>query len=297
MKRWRFLLSAMALLATTASASVCTLSTATSCTQVVNIPTGTVAGNGFYSASATFNLFGSIGVPAGSTLDSVTIEIVIRESVTALSLKNVGTNTMSNVTFTDAAYFDAGDTASASDDSLLDGALPNSLNLHRTPSNIINLHVGSLSPGIYTCGSGSPCQLPQTLTIDTGALSGTASSYTGSGQFNLTYTVNTSATLSGSDPIHLRLNSETRTTDATATVVYDFTSVPEPASEALFGGGLAAFVLGRRLLQARTASKSSQLTVPGQRSRNPARSVSRFWAAPFCFSLECSGEGMDKWSN
>ncbi len=249
MKTWTVLLLASPIFVADASASLlCTSSTATTCTQVVAIPSATVAGNGFYSGSATFNLFGSIGAPAGYTLDTVTLEIVIRESVTALSLNNVGGTTMSSVTATDGAYFDADDTASTLDGSLLDAALPNSLNLHRSSRNIVSLSIGSIAAhSTFTCGGGVPCNLPQTLALDTGAIAGTTSSYTGTGQFELQYTVNTGMVLTGSNPINLRLNSETRTTDATATVVYTFTAgTPEPFSVALVGSGILVFVIGRK---------------------------------------------------
>jgi hypothetical protein len=248
MRLWRFLIFAAALFATNASAaSVCTTSTATSCTQVVNLGPAVVPGNGIGNGAAAFYLFGSIGAPAGSTLNSVVLEIVIQESDTALSVRNTGTNLMQHVSVADSAFFDVTDTASGADGSLLDAAFPNSFTLHRPSSTIANLSLPNIAASsTYTCDSSAPCSLPKTLTLDSGAISGTGSSYNGTGQFDLDYTVAGSASLSGSDPIHLRLNSITRTSGATATVTYNFT--PEPGSIVLIGSGLWIVVRRRKKL-------------------------------------------------
>lgn len=249
MNLFKGLLLSAGLLAMTASAS--------QITQTQSIPAGGgTLPTDVLDASGTFELFGSIA-PAGSILDSVTLEIVINESLTALTLTNSGTMATSSTHYIDQANFDANDTQDTTDATNLDAGLSNSLNQGDPLAMIANISAGSIagSGGTFTCTANAPCSLPRTLTVDSGVISGTTASYTGTGTFDLQFSTDSSYQITGFggnnvNPI------QTNMASAVATVIYNYTdpdpgpSVPEPATLMIFGSGLLAMAFaGKKLVK------------------------------------------------
>jgi PEP-CTERM motif len=212
-------------------------------TQTVDIPTQPTDVS---NASAIFNLFGSSGAPAGSVLDSVTLELAINETLTSLTLTNNGTNTTLNTHYIDSANFDANDTADATDAFNLDAALSNSGNQGDPLGIIANISAGRIagSGGTFICSASAPCDLPLTLLVDTGAITGTTSSYLGSGTFELQFSTSSSYQITGFGGNNVT-PTQTNFASAVATVIYDYSaavSTPEPGTTAMLAGGLLALV-------------------------------------------------------
>jgi hypothetical protein len=232
------LLMSAALLVSSASASIIT--------QTVSIGTQPTDVSG---STALFNFFASAGAPGGSVLNSVTLEIVINETLTALTLHNTS-NATATFNYADQANFDAGDSANATDGNNLDIALGNSFNQGDPAANIYATHA-SLAGGASCsppCGSNLN-GLPQTLTEDTGIIAGNTGSYTGSGTFNLNYSTISGFSVTGSNNVQV---AQTNVTNAVATVIYNYSTpsgVPEPATLAIFGSGLLGLsLIGRKKL-------------------------------------------------
>lgn len=208
-----------ALLVSTASANPLTV------TQTVSLSTAPTDVNP--SAAGVFQLFGSTapGI-AGDTLTGVTLELVVNETLTSLSLTDTDTSGQSqNAKFTVTANFDCGlngstsaspvggtncDTASATDGNTLDGDLAN--NSVSAAAQIFTTGFLSFTDG-QAYNYGAP--LPKTLTEDTGAVTGTTGAYTGSGSFDLYYSTFTSFNSGGSSNINV---TQKEVTSATETV-------------------------------------------------------------------------------
>ena len=213
-------------------------------TQTVTIPSQQTDVS-FANTPALFNLFGSIGAPAGSTLQSVTLLFTITETLNSLTLTNNDTKS-ETARYTAQAVFDAGDSQSAADATALDNALANN-NANFPGATVYSSPSVTLSAGqsISTFSA-----LPKTLTETTGSVLGTTSAYTGAGTFDLMYLTNSSFTITGGG--NNVAATQATVTGAVATVIYDYSppsATPEPATTFLVGGGLIALSLvGRRRL-------------------------------------------------
>jgi len=198
------------------------------------------------AATQSFLLFSSIGAPAGSVLTGVTINISIKETLTALSLQNTATSA-ANVRYTDSANFDAGDSANASDATSLDAGLVNSFLQGALPANI---YVSALTPVAGGSTVVVSAGLPSTLTVNSN-ISGTTAAYAGAGTFTLNYSTFSGFAVNGTGSNNIQVTQANNAT-ALATVTYTYTAgttstTPEPISMLLFGSGLLGLsIIGRK---------------------------------------------------
>src|ERR1035438_9342787 len=98
-------------------ALVCVLLTSSAYAGVITqtftlLPSSTEIAAG--TSTGTFNFFASAGAPVGSTLTSVTLEMLITDTITALSVKNNDTTTQ-NFNITSSSNITVGGTAPAAD--------------------------------------------------------------------------------------------------------------------------------------------------------------------------------------
>jgi hypothetical protein len=206
-------------------------------TQIVAIPSSPTDVNESVSQS-TFNLFGSIGAPAGSTLTGVSISETITETLNTLTLTN-SSSTSQTAKYTGSALFDTTDSANGTDGTSLDNGLANSGNNNPPPGGLIYF-TGTLSFSANQVYTSSSFPLPKVLT-ETTSTTGTTASYTGSGTFAIEYLTESSFTITGGG--NNVQNSQGTTSAATATVVYSYTvpsGTPEPSTFVLLGGALVA---------------------------------------------------------
>lgn len=233
---WVRVVALAAMLAGGAAASVITLT--------ANIPNSGTDSIDVNNAAATFNFFQSAGAPAGSVLTSVSLEIVISEALTGLTVHN-NSGSSGSTRFFEQANFDASDSADATDDNNLDAALSNSGNQFDPSATVADIVFSSVSGGgSVTCTVSAPCFLPDILSVDTGLVGGTTASYNRTGTFTIGFSTSSSHSFLGGN---FSTTSLTAGASAVATVQYTYSSpsTPEPASLVTLAGGLAGLALLR----------------------------------------------------
>jgi hypothetical protein len=181
-------------------------------------------------SSVTFQDFRTApGFVAGDILNSVTLEVLVNETVTALTITNNDPNLSHSFTYqTTGEYAING---SAPDAGNLSAALPFSVLVYTTGPRTI---AGGSTSTFFPPGTASK-------NTDTGVLtSATPSAYDIAGTFTLSYDTLTGETFIGGGGNEMA--SQTTVSGATYTVVYNFTapttSTPEPATMTLFGSAL-----------------------------------------------------------
>ena len=176
----------------------------------------------------TFNDFGNYAI-AGAILNSVTLEVVINETIQSLTITN--NDPLQAHTY---KYQTTGEYS-------VNGTAPDATNL----SNAIPCAICLLySTGSQTiAGGASQTFIPPTVSVntDTGVLtSSTPNAYLGPGTFTLSYDTTTGETFIGGGGNEKA--SQTTVSSATYTVIYNYTvpttGSPEPGTMALFGSAL-----------------------------------------------------------
>ncbi len=186
---------------------------------------------------ATFQKFQSAsGYVAGDILNSVTLEIVINQTITALSIKNTDSNADTFTFKTLATYGVCADgtltcSAPSADTAALGNAISSIYQIFSTGST-------SIGPGV-TQGFIPPASASKNT--DTGVITAASiSPYNTTGNFTIGYDTTTSESITGGGGNIVATQSST--TAATYTVIYNYTipqtGSPEPATMTLFGSAL-----------------------------------------------------------
>jgi hypothetical protein len=178
----------------------------------------------------TFQDFQSApGFVAGDILNSVTLEVVINETVTGLSITNNDPTLSHSFTYDTTGQYSINGTAP--DAGNLSAVLPFNVLIYTTGPQTI---AGGATTTFFPPGSASK-------NTDTGVLtSATPGAYSGLGTFTLSYDTLTGETFIGGGGNERA--SQSTVSSGNYTVVYNFTapttSTPEPATMTLFGSAL-----------------------------------------------------------
>jgi hypothetical protein len=196
-------------------------------------PTPVLTDVSFAQTTDPFYYFQSApGYVAGDILNSVTLEIVINQTITALSITNSDPTHSQSFVYTTTGTYQAGGT-----DPDISGFNSFAYDFHSTPSPF-TLFTDSLTLPANSTDNSFP--VPIVTLTDSGVYtSATPSAYNTTGTFTFGYDTFTSTGFGGGGG---NLSSaQTTTTSAAYTVIYNYTapsSTPEPATMTLFGSAL-----------------------------------------------------------
>jgi hypothetical protein len=197
-------------------------------------PTPVATDVAFSQTADTFDFFQSApGYVAGDILNSVTVEVVINQTITSLSITNNDPHNSQNFTYSTSGTYQVGGTdpdAAAINNAYFD--------FHGSPSPISLYNSGSLTLGSQQTDTNFPT--PIVTVTDTGAqTSANPSAYNTTGTFTLAYDTLTGTTFNGGGG-NLTATQAT-VTNGTYKIIYNYTapsSTPEPATMTLFGSAL-----------------------------------------------------------
>jgi hypothetical protein len=176
----------------------------------------------------TFLDFGNFATPAGSILNSVTFEVIIGETITALSIQNTSLTGSETYDYETSGKYSVNGTANATDVANI--------------TNALGLNHLIFSTGPVTIGAGgtqvfSPPNLG--ILTDTGVVgAASVAPYAGVGTYTLSFDTLTGETFFGGGG-NEQANQATNS-NATFVVTYNYTagSAPEPGTITLLGSAL-----------------------------------------------------------
>jgi hypothetical protein len=189
------------------------------------------------ASAQTFNFFGSFPAAATNHLTSVTLEVLINETITALSIHNAAAGP-ATFSYTSPAFYGINGTAPSADVTDL--------------ANAISAPVLLFSTGLRTIPAGVtvPFIPPGSANVntDTGVINAVSlSPYNAVGTFTLSYdTLTGESFVGGGGNVTAQ---QSTVSSGTYTVTYNFApnvGIPEPATMTLLGSALLGLAIVRR---------------------------------------------------